>query len=109
MFQPVKELQFCFGLSCVLLSVGGCWSMISGSVVNLSIAGAKLSVNQKLEKVERITQALEQSTQQLKSEPSVSKLKLKAIEQELKTVDRDIQREEKAIADELDHFIDGDI
>ena len=109
MFKPTDRLQACVGTSIVLVSIGVCISLITGSVVDFSVAGAKLSVNRKLERVEKITEALEQSTEQLKQEPSVSKVKLEVIEQDIRRIDRAIEQEEKAIADELDRFIENDI
>lgn len=106
--KPTNELQLCIGGSMLLVSIGICCALLSGSVVRLNVAGANLSVNQKLEQVEKIKESLQQSTQELRQEPSVSKLKIEAIERELEAVDESIQTEEKAIADELDRFVETD-
>jgi hypothetical protein len=108
MFRPTAQLQLCFGLSSIVLSFGCCWSLISGAWVKVSIAGANISVNQKLEKVEKIATDLTDTATQLKSEPSVSPLKLKAIEQELRQVESEINRAENKVEQELDELIKTD-
>lgn len=104
MFQPVKELQWCVGASMVFLSLGGAWSMVSGSVVQFRVAGANFSVNQKLEKVEKIKQSLENTTTELKQQPGVSRRQIQRIEQQLQSVEPEIDLTEDEIHQDLDEL-----
>lgn len=86
--------QGCGGISMILLSLAGAYSMATGALVKINVAGTNISVNEKLQRVNKIAQDLEASTEQLKHEPSVSRLKLRAIERELEQVESDIERTE---------------
>ena len=109
MFTPTDFLQGSVGCSLFILSIGASWSMISGAVFDASIAGAKVSINQKLQEVDRVAQVVRNEAQSLKKEPMASKLTLEAIEKNLEIVDREIEKEEKAIERDLDRFTDSEL
>ena len=101
--------QNCGGVSMVILSLAGSWSMVSGAIVKINVAGTNISVNEKLQRVERITQDLEESTQQLKLEPGVSPLKIEAIERELEAVNEEIDSTELQLSDDLDKLVEPEL
>ena len=92
----------------VILSLAGSWSMVSGAIVKINVAGTNISVNEKLQRVERITQDLEESTQQLKLEPGVSSMKIRAIERELEAVNEEIDSTETELEQDLDELVERD-
>lgn len=98
----------CVGLSILILSAGGCYSMISGALVKINVAGTNISVNEKLQRVDKIAGVLEASTEQLKNEPGVSPLKIQAIEAELESVETDISATEKEIERDLKQLVEGE-
>lgn len=107
MGRLTAELQFCLGISSIILSLGSAWSLGTGGWVKISVAGANISVNQKLEAVEKITADLTDTATQLKAEPGVSSLKIEAIEQELATVNSSINRTGNSVERELDKLIEN--
>lgn len=98
--------QNCGGASAVILAVGATWSMISGAVVRGSVAGANFSVNEKLQRVDRIARELNESAEQLKLEPGVSPLKIQAIETELQQVETEIEATEQEIDRNLKQLVE---
>lgn len=106
MFSPTQTLQACIGIASIILSIGGTWSMISGSIVKFEVAGANFSVNEKLEKVEKVAKELENTTNQLRNEPGVSPIKLEALEAELKQTKSEIESTETEVRDDLDKLVD---
>lgn len=107
-FQPSQTLQFLIGLSFSLLSFGGMWSMIRGSNFKVQVAGANLSVNQRLEDVEKIKESLDDTVTQLKAEPTVSSIKIEAYEKELEKAETEILDTEARIEEDLKDLIDDD-
>ena len=105
MFRPTERLQSCLGVSLVILSIGGTWSMMSGSIVKFQIAGANFSVNEKLKVIEKVTEELSETTTELRNQPGVSPLKLKAIEAELEQTQSDIDEAESEIESELEQLV----
>ena len=105
MFRPTYELQLCAGVSMILLSGGGAWSMVSGAFVQFRVAGANFSVNQKLEQVESIAQTLGETTTQLKQEPKVNRLRLREVELQLQAIEPAILQAESEIHQELDSLV----
>ena len=104
MFRPNHELQICAGLSMVLLSIGGSWSMVSGSVVQFRIAGANFSVNEKLERVEEAKEILEDVTTELKRDPKSNRRRIQKAEQQLQLATPPIDETETKIQQDLDEL-----
>lgn len=100
--------QQCIGVSIVILSAGGTYSMISGALVKINVAGTNISVNEKLQRVDKIARDLEQSADLLKQEPTVSKLKIRAIEKELEAVETDIEASQQQLQDDLKQLVEGE-
>lgn len=105
MFNMTERLQTCIGYSLIILSIGGTWSMMTGSIVKFQVAGANFSVNEKLKQVENVAMDLEQTTLQLKDEPGVSRLKLRAIEREIEQVQSEIETTESHIEHDLEKLV----
>lgn len=101
-----KFAQNCGGASFIILSVGATWSMVSGAVVRGSVAGANFSVNEKLQRVDKIARELEESAEQLRFEKGVSSLKIEALQTELDQVERDIKQQAQEIESDLTQLVE---
>lgn len=105
----IPFFQKCIGVSIVILSLAGSYSMATGAFVKINVAGTNISVNEKLQRVDKIARDLESSTEMLKQEPTVSPLKIKAIEAELKQVESDIERTEADIDRDLKQLTEPEL
>lgn len=98
-------LQNCLGISAIVVAIGSSWSMISGAMVKVSVAGTYFSVNEKLQVIEKVTDNLSQTAKQLKAEPGASHLKLQVLEQDLKLSGQQIEDTEAQINRNLEQLI----
>jgi len=104
MFEPDPRFQLCAGISMVLLSFGGTWSMITGAVVQFRVAGANFSVNQKLDRVQEATSILEDVTDELSQEPKVNRQKIARAEEQLQLAMPKIEETETQVQHDLDEL-----
>lgn len=102
MFRPNWELQLCIGISMVLLSTGGAWSMVSGAWVEFRAAGIIFSVNRKLERVDIAEDYVKDSVTELKQEPKVDRQKIRAAEQQLQLAEPIIEDAKTEIQHDLE-------
>lgn len=102
MFQPTEKLQSRIGDSLLVATTAIAISLLTGAVIDFSIAGANLSVNRKLQQVEKVKEKVENTVVELKNEPSVSRLKIQGLEAELEQAEVIVDDTEKAIEDDLD-------
>lgn len=98
--------QKCSGISMVVLSVAGAYSMATGAMVKINVAGTNISVNEKLQRVQGIAKDLEQSAEQLKLESGVSPIKIEAIEAELEQVESALEATEKELEADLKQIVE---
>lgn len=83
--------------------------MIRGANVRVSVAGANLSVNEKLQEVKEIKDKVGSAVEQLKAEPSVSRIKIRAIEHELEEAESKINDTDARIEGDLEGLTEEDI
>lgn len=105
MIRSTPFFQNCLGVSAIVISLGGAWSMISGAMVKVSVAGTYFSVNEKLRTVEKVADELTETAKQLKAEPGASHLKLQVLEQELKFSEQQIEDTDAQINYEMERLI----
>lgn len=104
-FKPTEILQGCVGLSFVLLSIGGMWSMISGARVELRAAGAMLTVNEGQKLVEEALEDTEDIVNIIQRSPAVPKSQKKQLQQKLSTAKDSLSHAEEEINDDAEKLL----
>jgi len=109
MWKPNETLQTCLGISCILLSFGASWGMVTGAVVKMKVAGADFSINEKAQAVSEALNYAEDAIDVTKPATRVNRHKLRQAQlklEEARQIELQRQREDSGIPEES--YVDDD-